>query len=52
MLAAFDIDETPEIGFSESPGIGDGAKGGEGVGPNKGELEDCRGVATFVRDGR
>ncbi|RDX58375.1 hypothetical protein CR513_62317, partial [Mucuna pruriens] len=28
----FDIDETQGMGFSDSPGIGDGAKGGEGMG--------------------
>lgn len=48
---AFESEETPGIGFSESPGMGDGAKGVEGEGTTKGELADCKGVPVLVRDG-
>lgn len=34
-LAAFESDETPDEGFSGSPGIGEGAEGIEGEGTAK-----------------
>lgn len=42
----------PRTGFSDSPGIGDGAKGVEGEGTTKGEFADCKGVPVFEIDGR
>lgn len=44
------IEEIPELSFSDSPGIGDGAKGVEGDGTTNGEFADCKGVPAFVRD--
>lgn len=43
-------DVTVEMGFSESPGIGDGAAGVEGDGTTKGELADCKGVPVLGMD--
>ena len=47
---AFVCAETPDVGFSDSPGIGDGAIGVEGDGTTKGELADCKGVPVLVMD--
>lgn len=49
VFPAFVSVETPEVGFSESPGIGDGATGVEGDSTTKGELADCKG-GTLVMD--
>lgn len=51
VFPAFVSDETADMGFSESPGIGDGATGEvEGDGTTKGELADCKGVPVLVID--
>ena len=42
------IEEIPALSFSDSPGIGDGAKGVEGEGTTNGEFADCKGVPAFV----
>lgn len=48
LFPAFDSDETLELIFSESPGIGDGAMEVEGDGTMNGEFTDCRGVPALV----
>lgn len=48
IFPALGRDEMLEFTFSDSPGIGDGAKGVEGDGIIKGEFADCKGVPAFV----
>ena len=50
IFPAFERDEMPEFSFSDSPGIGDGAKGVEGDGTTKGEFAACNGVPVFAID--
>ena len=47
-FTAFEIDDTPEFIFSESPGIGDGTMEVEGDGATNGEFADCKGVVALL----
>lgn len=52
MFPAILCDATPALTFSESPVIGDEAKGVEGDGTTNGELVDLRGVPDLERDAK